>query len=298
MRCNYLIALLVLIGCAHNRNPASGEHQRGVDLNQLNSESEIHIKLTSGSKKGHFLGTSKKGRTETVEVDVCTFNYHKKSEDQLRYETVQLRFAGKGKGKPVVSDSISYSNTDMVDNFRPWNLKETFGPIKLKGPKNYNDEETLGTLTYYRKKNTTPLMVFRHQTEDSENTRKNYVVKLELSKKDLALDLAKLMKATVVVTTQEKSFFGSYSEPVSVTNVTCSNFQADTGKRRLNLKQIVAHAFPRDLKCIEFPLETQRQLNKIFAYLSPIFFHNLLRYLERYLERPSEIDHESLDWLF
>lgn len=210
--------------------------RKGVKFSTLNSQKDLMVRLTAAESIGHFKSIGKRGREESVEPKVCTFGYQKRtavthvSGKKYRYETVFVRFAGQGK-KGILDKHVSYSNMNYLDNFEPWDLSKSFGPIILRNAIKLGEHDIYGTVSFDRDHELGPVLEFRHTVNDdrfgSGLEKHNYVVKLFFVPTNLAKQNLMIKEIHVVVDTMTKNFWGSYGTPVNITKVVCSHFSPD-----------------------------------------------------------------------
>lgn len=215
----------------------SGRFPAEVDANKFNDSSEFLLKRVAFEFKGTFKGIKEKGKHKEFKVTECNFSYEKgkdvehKSEKEFMFERFSVSYEGIDKDGETSFDSVSYTNSNYLKDFIPFDFSKNFGPVPLNSVIKFGVQEKDATIKFVRGSGKSAVMQFKHTdafgTDVSKfydyGEKRNYTVRIffdEYGKKIV------LGKVSVLIESQKMDKFGKHKAPAAVADIRCSQFKS------------------------------------------------------------------------
>lgn len=229
MKVLYLLPFLIFAAC-NGRTPSS------VDGEKFKNSSDFLLKRVAFKFSGSFEGIKEKGKARSFKVTECNFSYEKgqdvehKTEKDYLFERFTVSFEGIDSNGVSSYDSVSYTNSNYLKSYVPFDYTKNFGPVPLNSVIKLGTQEKDASLKFVRGAGKSAVMQFKHTDKFGAERSKfydygeirNYTVRIYFDEYDKNISLGKV---SVNIESKKMNKFGGHSKATSIAEIKCSQFK-------------------------------------------------------------------------
>lgn len=233
MKVLYLLPFLFFAAC-NERGPSS------VDGEKFKNSSDFLLKRVAFKFSGAFEGIKEKGKARKFKVTECNFSYEKgqdeehKTEKEYQFERFSVSFEGIDKNGVSSYDSVSYTNSNYLKSYIPFDYSSSFGAVPLNSVIKLGTQEKDASLKFVRGAGKSAVMQFKHTDKFGAEKSKffdygeirNYTVRIYFDEYDKNISLDKV---SVNIESKKMNKFGGYEKAASIAEIKCSQFKSIPG---------------------------------------------------------------------
>ncbi|MFT6067723.1 MAG: hypothetical protein ACJAT2_001902 [Bacteriovoracaceae bacterium] len=226
----YLLPFLFIAAC-NERGPSS------VDGEKFKNSSDFLLKRVAFKFSGTFQGIKEKGKARKFKVTECNFSYEKgqdeehKTEKEYQFERFTVSFEGIDTNGVSSYDSVSYTNSNYLKSYVPFDYSNSFGPVPLNSVIKLGTQEKDASLKFVRGAGKSAVMQFKHTDKFGAERSKfydygeirNYTVRIYFDEygKNISLD-----KVSVAIESKKMNKFGGHEKAIPIAEIKCSQFKS------------------------------------------------------------------------